>query len=62
MQSEQYEQSDAYTLFVYAIISHITREYYLRRLKIFFNYINLLLEQRRKAIYAAFRLCFQERL
>ena len=46
MQSEKYEQldgqSDAYLLFVYAIRSQITRDYYLRRLKIFFNYINLL--------------------
>ena len=42
MQSEQYGQSDAYSLFVYAIRSQITRDYYLRRLKIFFNYINLL--------------------
>lgn len=42
MQSEQYGRSDAYSLFVYAIRSQITRDYYLRRLKIFFNYINLL--------------------
>ena len=31
----------AYTLFVYAIRSQVTRDYYLRRLRIFFNYINL---------------------
>jgi len=43
MQSEQYGQSDAYSLFVYAIRSQVTRDYYLRRLKIFFNYIDLLL-------------------
>src|SRR5687768_9683495 len=42
MQSEQYGQSDAYSLFVYAIRSQVTRDYYLRRLKIFFNYIDLL--------------------
>jgi hypothetical protein len=42
MQSEQYGQSDAYSLFVYAIRSQITRDYYLRRLKIFFSDINLL--------------------
>lgn len=42
MQSEQYGQSDAYSLFVYAIMSQVTRDYYLRRLRIFFNYVNLL--------------------
>jgi hypothetical protein len=42
MQSEQYGQSDAYSLFVYAMRSQVTRDYYLRRLRIFFNYINLL--------------------
>jgi hypothetical protein len=42
MQSEQYEQSNAYSLFVYAIRSQVTRDYYSRRLKIFFNYIDLL--------------------
>ena len=35
------EQSNAYSLFVYAIRSQVTRDYYLRRLRIFFNYINL---------------------
>ena len=35
------EESNAYSLFVYAIRSQVTRDYYLRRLKIFFNYINL---------------------
>jgi hypothetical protein len=44
MQSEQYGKSDAYSLFVYAIRSQITRDYYLRRVKIFFNYVDLLLE------------------
>jgi hypothetical protein len=36
------EGSDAYSLFVYAIRSQVTRDYYLRRLRIFFNHINLL--------------------
>src|SRR5215211_5082005 len=35
------EASNAYSLFVYAIRSQVTRDYYLRRLKIFFNQINL---------------------
>ena len=35
------EESNAYSLFVYAIRSQVTRDYYLRRLRIFFNYINL---------------------
>src|SRR6476469_5617561 len=34
--------SNAYSLFVYAMRSQITRNYYLRRLLVFFNYINLL--------------------
>lgn len=36
------EESNAYSFFVYAIRSPLTRDYYLRRLRIFFNYINLL--------------------
>jgi hypothetical protein len=36
------ERSDAYSLFVYAIRSKVTKDYYLRRLRIFFNHINLL--------------------
>ena len=36
-----YEQSNAYSLFVYAVRSQVTRDYYLRRLRIFFNYIDL---------------------
>ena len=36
------EDSDAYSLFVYAVRSQITRDYYLRRLRIFFNHISLL--------------------
>jgi hypothetical protein len=38
------EESDAYSLFVYAVRSQITRNYYLRRLRIFLNYISLLPE------------------
>jgi hypothetical protein len=41
MQSEQ-GQTGAYFPFVYAIRSKVTRDYYLRRLKIFFNYVDLL--------------------
>jgi hypothetical protein len=36
-----FEKSNAYSLFVYAIRSQVTRDYYLRRLKIFFNHIDL---------------------
>lgn len=32
-----YEKSNQYPLFVYAIRLQVTRDYYLRRLKIFFN-------------------------
>jgi hypothetical protein len=42
MQMEQIEESDAYSMFVYAVRSQVTRDYYLRRLRIFFNHINLL--------------------
>ena len=35
------EESNAYSLFVYAIRSQVTRDYYLRKLRIFFNHINL---------------------
>lgn len=35
------EESNASSLFVYVIRSQVTRNYYLRRLRIFFNYINL---------------------
>jgi hypothetical protein len=54
MQVEQYEseleqiggqievkESDAYSLFIYAVRSQVTRDYYLRRLRIFLNHINL---------------------
>jgi hypothetical protein len=36
------KESNAYSLFVYAIRSQVTRDYYLRRLRIFFDYIDLL--------------------
>jgi hypothetical protein len=36
---------DAYSIFIYGIRSPLTRDYYLRRLKIFFNYIELLPEK-----------------
>jgi hypothetical protein len=35
------DESNAYSLFVYAIRSQVTIDYYLRRLRIFFNQINL---------------------
>ncbi|MGZ5470557.1 MAG: hypothetical protein ACXWE0_02675 [Nitrososphaeraceae archaeon] len=38
---QSFEESNAYSLFVYAIRSQVTRDYYLRRLKIFFNYLDL---------------------
>lgn len=41
-QEERSEESDPYSLFLYAIRSDITRDYYVRRLRIFFNHINLL--------------------
>jgi hypothetical protein len=36
--------TNAYSLFVYAIRTQITRDYYLRRLRTFFDYIKVLLE------------------
>ena len=38
---QTYEESNAYSLFVYAFRSQVTRDYYLRMLRIFFNYIDL---------------------
>jgi hypothetical protein len=38
---QSFEESNAYSWFVYAVRSQVTRDYYLRRLRIFFNYINL---------------------
>jgi integrase len=42
LQNEPVEASDAYSLFLYAVRSPITRDYYLRRLRAFFNQIDLL--------------------
>lgn len=36
------EDNNAYSLFLYGVRSPVTRDYYLRRLRIFFNQINLL--------------------
>jgi hypothetical protein len=36
------EESDAYSLFLYAVRSPVTRDYYIRRLRIFLNHICLL--------------------
>lgn len=36
------EITDAYSLFIYAIRTQITRDYYLRRLRTFFDFIELL--------------------
>jgi hypothetical protein len=40
--SKEEEMMDAYSIFTYGIRSPLTRDYYLRRLEIFFNYIELL--------------------
>ena len=43
--NEQHQEAsltDAYSLFVYAIRTQITRDYYLRRLRSFFDFIDLL--------------------
>jgi hypothetical protein len=49
LQKEQEQQNpiemDAYSIFTYGIRSPSTRDYYLRRLKNFFNYIELLPEK-----------------
>lgn len=39
---ESFGGSDAYSLFLYAVRSSVTRDYYLRRLRTFFDHINLL--------------------
>ena len=39
---QKVEESNAYSLFLYAVRSPLTRDYYVRRLRIFFNHINLL--------------------
>ena len=36
------DEMDTYSIFTYGIRSPLTRDYYLRRLKNFFNYIKLL--------------------
>jgi hypothetical protein len=41
-ENENDENNNAYSLFLYGIRSPVTRDYYLRRLRIFFNYIKLL--------------------
>jgi hypothetical protein len=41
-ENESDENNNAYSLFLYGIRSPVTRDYYLRRLRIFFNYIKLL--------------------
>ena len=38
---QKFEESSAYSLFIFAVRSQVTRDYYLRRLRIFFNYMNL---------------------
>ena len=40
-QQQHPKEMDTYSIFVYGIRSPLTRDYYLRRLKIFFNYIEL---------------------
>ena len=39
---QNYDESNAYSLFLYAFRSQVTKDCYLRRMKIFFKYINLL--------------------
>ena len=41
-QNQEASLTDAYSLFVYAIRTQITRDYYLRRLRSFFDFIALL--------------------
>jgi hypothetical protein len=41
-QHQETSLTDAYSLFVYAIRTQITRDYYLRRLRSFFDFIDLL--------------------
>ena len=40
-QNQEASLTDAYSLFVYAIMTKITRDYYLRRLRVFFDFIEL---------------------
>ena len=39
---QSYDESNAYSLFLYAFRSPVTKDCYLRRMKVFFNYINRL--------------------
>ena len=41
IEEQSLKESNGYSLFVYAIRSQVTRDYYLSRLRIFFNFINL---------------------
>lgn len=41
-QEQSNEKADSYSLFLYAVRSPLTRDYYLRCLRIFINHINLL--------------------
>ena len=36
------EENDVYSLFLYAFRSPVTKDFYLRRMKTFFNFINIL--------------------
>lgn len=47
-ESKEAVQTDAYSLFVYAIRTQITRDYYLRRLRTFFDFIKLLPNSRKE--------------
>lgn len=42
IQEQEDIENNAYSLFLYGVRSPVTRDYYLRRLHIFFNYIKLL--------------------
>jgi hypothetical protein len=45
-QNQEASLTDAYSLFVYAIRTKITRDYYLRRLRSFFDFIELLPDEK----------------
>ena len=45
LEEQQKQEFDAYSLFVFNIRSSSTRDYYLRRLKGFFDYIDLMSEE-----------------
>ena len=44
-ENESNDYCNAYSLFLYGVRSPVTRDYYLRRLRIFFNYIKLLSDE-----------------